>query len=132
MPMPPATRVRWPRRTPAERRARVCLVAFLAALTLAAAACASEQPADPDAAETADTEQSGDSVEEGGADESGNGTEDDRDDAADGGDEDPDNEDSQAVEGPEAPGFTLELADGSEFVLSAEDRVTFLVFWAEW
>jgi type IV pilus biogenesis protein CpaD/CtpE len=31
-----------------------------------------------------------------------------------------------------APDFTLALADGGEFRLSAEQRATFLVFWAEW
>jgi hypothetical protein len=35
-------------------------------------------------------------------------------------------------EGREAPDFTLDLADGSTFTLSAEQRATFLVFWAEW
>lgn len=35
-------------------------------------------------------------------------------------------------ETPEAPDFTLDLADDSEFVLSEEERATFLVFWAEW
>lgn len=41
-------------------------------------------------------------------------------------------EDPPALDGPAAPDFTLALADGSEFVLSAEQRATFLIFWAEW
>ena len=31
-----------------------------------------------------------------------------------------------------APDFSLELADGGEFVLSAQTKPTYLVFWAEW
>jgi hypothetical protein len=31
-----------------------------------------------------------------------------------------------------APDFTLQLGDGSDFVLSAEQKPVFLVFWAEW
>lgn len=45
--------------------------------------------------------------------------------------EDAETSDSGA-EMPEAPDFTLDLADDSEFVLSEEKRATFLVFWAEW
>lgn len=33
---------------------------------------------------------------------------------------------------PIAPDFSLELADGSTFVLSQETRPVFMVFWAEW
>ena len=33
---------------------------------------------------------------------------------------------------PMAPDVSLELADGSTFVLSEEARPVFLVFWAEW
>ena len=32
----------------------------------------------------------------------------------------------------EAPEFTLELGEGGEFVLSAEPKPVYLVFWAEW
>ena len=35
-------------------------------------------------------------------------------------------------EGDPAPDFTLALADGSEFSLSAEEKPVYLVFWAEW
>ncbi len=31
-----------------------------------------------------------------------------------------------------APDFTLELGEGGEFVLSAETKPVYLVFWAEW
>jgi hypothetical protein len=34
--------------------------------------------------------------------------------------------------GDPAPDFSLELGDGSTFVLSAEQRPLFMVFWAEW
>jgi len=37
-----------------------------------------------------------------------------------------------AVDGPAAPDFTLVLADGTEFSLSAEQKPVYLVFWAEW
>jgi hypothetical protein len=37
-----------------------------------------------------------------------------------------------ATEGPAAPDFSLALADGSEFVLSGEQKPVYLVFWAEW
>lgn len=37
-----------------------------------------------------------------------------------------------AVDGPPAPDFALALADGSEFVLSAEQKPVYMVFWAEW
>ena len=33
---------------------------------------------------------------------------------------------------PAAPDFTLALGEGGEFVLSAETRPVYLVFWAEW
>ena len=33
---------------------------------------------------------------------------------------------------PMAPDVSLELADGSTFVLAEEDEPVFLVFWAEW
>ena len=33
---------------------------------------------------------------------------------------------------PPAPDFTLALDDGSEFVLSAEQKPVYVVFWAEW
>ena len=36
------------------------------------------------------------------------------------------------VDGPPAPDFTLALADGSDFVLSAEQKPVYMVFWAEW
>jgi hypothetical protein len=35
-------------------------------------------------------------------------------------------------DGPLAPDFTLALGDGSEFVLSAEQKPVYMVFWAEW
>jgi len=34
--------------------------------------------------------------------------------------------------GDPAPDFNLQLGDGSTFVLSAEQRPLFMVFWAEW
>lgn len=37
-----------------------------------------------------------------------------------------------AFDGPPAPDFSMTLADGTEFVLSAETRPVYLVFWAEW
>jgi hypothetical protein len=33
---------------------------------------------------------------------------------------------------PDAPDFTLELGEGGEFVLSAEPKPVYLIFWAEW
>ncbi len=37
------------------------------------------------------------------------------------------------VDGPPAPDFTLVLGDGEgEFVLSAEQKPVYMVFWAEW
>ena len=36
------------------------------------------------------------------------------------------------VEAPPAPDFTLALDDGSEFVLSDEQKPVYVVFWAEW
>ena len=33
---------------------------------------------------------------------------------------------------PEAPAFTLDLADGTTFVLADEQKPVYLVFWAEW
>jgi len=35
-------------------------------------------------------------------------------------------------EGPDAPDFSLALNDGGEFVLSAEQKPVYMVFWAEW
>jgi hypothetical protein len=35
-------------------------------------------------------------------------------------------------EGPPAPEFQLELADGSTFALSAAEKPIYMVFWAEW
>lgn len=35
-------------------------------------------------------------------------------------------------EGPDAPDFSLALSDGGEFVLSAEQKPVYMVFWAEW
>lgn len=35
-------------------------------------------------------------------------------------------------EGEPAPDFTLALADGGEFMLSADTRPVYMVFWAEW
>jgi hypothetical protein len=35
-------------------------------------------------------------------------------------------------DGPVAPDFTLALANGEDFVLSAESKPVYLVFWAEW
>ena len=35
-------------------------------------------------------------------------------------------------EGEPAPDFTLALADGNEFSLSADSRPVYMVFWAEW
>lgn len=37
-----------------------------------------------------------------------------------------------AVDGPPAPDFTIALADGSSFTLSAEEKPVYMVFWAEW
>jgi len=36
------------------------------------------------------------------------------------------------VDGPPAPDFSLALADGTEFTLSAEQKPVYMVFWAEW
>jgi hypothetical protein len=36
------------------------------------------------------------------------------------------------VDAPPAPDFTLALDDGSEFVLSDEQKPVYVVFWAEW
>ncbi len=36
------------------------------------------------------------------------------------------------VDGPPAPDFSLALADGTEFTLSAEHKPVYMVFWAEW
>jgi hypothetical protein len=36
------------------------------------------------------------------------------------------------ADAPPAPDFTLALDDGSEFVLSAEQKPVYMVFWAEW
>ena len=35
-------------------------------------------------------------------------------------------------EGDPAPDFLLELGDGGTFVLSAEEKPVYMVFWAEW
>jgi cytochrome oxidase Cu insertion factor (SCO1/SenC/PrrC family) len=35
-------------------------------------------------------------------------------------------------EGPEAPDFTLALASGDSFTLSAEQKPVYMIFWAEW
>ncbi len=35
-------------------------------------------------------------------------------------------------DGPAAPDFTMALADGSSFTLSAEQKPVYMVFWAEW
>ncbi|MDJ0664093.1 MAG: hypothetical protein QNJ75_06000 [Acidimicrobiia bacterium] len=37
-----------------------------------------------------------------------------------------------SFDGPPAPGFDLALADGSTFSLTAEQKPTYMVFWAEW
>jgi hypothetical protein len=37
-----------------------------------------------------------------------------------------------ALDGPPAPDFTLALADGTDFVLSEEQKPVYMVFWAEW
>lgn len=36
------------------------------------------------------------------------------------------------ADGPIAPDFQLELADGSTFALSAAEKPVYVVFWAEW
>lgn len=36
------------------------------------------------------------------------------------------------LDGPAAPDFSLELSDGSTFLLSQESRPVYMVFWAEW
>lgn len=36
------------------------------------------------------------------------------------------------VDGPPAPDFTLALADGSSYQLSADDKPVYMIFWAEW
>jgi hypothetical protein len=36
------------------------------------------------------------------------------------------------VDGPPAPDFMLALDDGSDFVLSAEQKPVYMIFWAEW
>ena len=41
-------------------------------------------------------------------------------------------EDLPPIDGPAAPDFSLELSDGSTFVLSEETRPVYMVFWAEW
>lgn len=43
-----------------------------------------------------------------------------------------DTEPPVVVDGPPAPDFTLALADGTEFVLSEEQKPVYMVFWAEW
>ncbi|MFQ5967816.1 MAG: hypothetical protein ACE5MI_09415 [Acidimicrobiia bacterium] len=34
--------------------------------------------------------------------------------------------------GPPAPDFTLALSNGDSFVLSAQEKPVYMVFWAEW
>lgn len=49
--------------------------------------------------------------------------------------DDPSTTASTAASGPEgdpAPDFTLGLADGSSFTLSAEQKPVYMIFWAEW
>lgn len=36
------------------------------------------------------------------------------------------------LDGPSAPDFSLQLSDGSTFMLSEEARPVYMVFWAEW
>jgi len=36
------------------------------------------------------------------------------------------------LDGPAAPDFSLQLSDGSTFLLSEESRPVYMVFWAEW
>lgn len=36
------------------------------------------------------------------------------------------------LDGPPAPDFSLQLSDGSTFLLSEESRPVYMVFWAEW
>jgi len=36
------------------------------------------------------------------------------------------------VDGPAAPDFSLALADGSTYQLSADSKPVYMVFWAEW
>jgi hypothetical protein len=38
----------------------------------------------------------------------------------------------QRPEGPDAPDFSLPLGQGYDFVLSAEAKPVYMVFWAEW
>jgi hypothetical protein len=40
--------------------------------------------------------------------------------------------DTVVVDGPPAPDFSLALADGTDFTLSAEQKPVYMVFWAEW
>lgn len=119
----------------ARLRARAPVFALLAVVLLLGAACGSDEPSDSDSAENSESAPADDgaAAEDSGAAAPDDGPEaDDDDDAQPGGEDAPEHDDSVALEGPEAPEFTLDLADGSEFVLSAEDRATFLVFWAEW
>ena len=37
-----------------------------------------------------------------------------------------------SFDGPPAPDFEFALADGTNFVLSAEQKPVYMVFWAEW
>ena len=39
---------------------------------------------------------------------------------------------SAEVPGESAPDFTMALADGTDFTLSAEQKPVYMVFWAEW
>jgi cytochrome oxidase Cu insertion factor (SCO1/SenC/PrrC family) len=44
----------------------------------------------------------------------------------------PDSSGGTKPEGPEAPDFTLTLASGDSFTLSAEQKPVYMIFWAEW
>ena len=44
----------------------------------------------------------------------------------------PVNSEPIVVDGPPAPDFALALHDGLGFVLSAEEKPVYMVFWAEW
>lgn len=37
-----------------------------------------------------------------------------------------------APEGPDAPDFTMALADGDTFTLSEEAKPVYMIFWADW
>lgn len=102
-----------------ERRLRVAVA--LAVLVVVAAGCATDDtPPDAGSGSSAGDE-AGEAPQE--PDATGE--------PAPEGDEDV-QDDDPALEGPAAPAFMLELADGGVFDVTAEERVTFLVFWAEW